>query len=510
MSAPPRWAVRMPAAVALLLGGLAAWGCASRAARTDAQPPVAASRPNLVFILADDLGYGELGSQGQTRIRTPHLDRLAAEGLRFTQAYSGSPVCAPSRAVLLTGLHTGHAAIRDNDELAERGDVWHDASLEGQRPLPADTITLGHRLQAAGYATAFIGKWGLGGPGSSGAPERMGFDRFFGYLCQRQAHNYYPTHLWRDGVRVPLDNPAFFAHQRLPAQADPDDPASYAAYAGAQYAPDLMLEEALDWIRDVGERPFCLVFASPLPHLALQLPQADLAPYAGAFDETPYDGRAGYLPHPRPHAAYAGMITRLDADVGRLLALLDELRLADDTLVMFSSDNGPSWVGGVDNEYFQSSGGLRGRKVQLFEGGIRVPLLARWPGVVAAGATSGHLAAFQDVLPTFCDLAGAQAPDETDGLSLSPLLLGHLDDQPEHESLYWEHARRQQALRWGDWKALRLAPGASLQLFDLATDPGETTDVAHAHPGVVAHMERLMQSSHSPSEHFELLTPADG
>ena len=479
-----------------------------------AQPAPAApaelpSQPNIIYVLADDLGYGELGCYGQERIATPRIDALAAEGMRFTRHYSGSPVCAPARCVLLTGLHTGHAAIRDNDELAARGDVWNDPSLEGQRPLPSDTVTLGHRLQAAGYATAFVGKWGLGGPGSEGAPEHMGFERFFGSLCQRQAHNYYPTHLWRDGVRVPLANEPFRAHQRLPADADPLDPASYAPYSGEQWAPDLMLDEALTFVREQRERPFCLVFASPIPHLALQVPADDLARYDGAFAETPYRGQAGYLPQRTPRAAYAAMITRLDHDVGRLVDLVDELGLTERTLIIFSSDNGPSWVGGVDREFFASSGGLNGRKAQLLEGGIRVPMLARWPGVVPAGSESAHISGFQDLLPTLCELAGASAPDPCDGLSLVPTLRGEASQQARHPYLYWEYRRREQALLLEDWKALRRAPGRALELYDLATDPGESSDVAAQHPELVARLEQLMAQAHSPSEHFELLPAED-
>lgn len=460
--------------------------------------------PNIVVIVADDLGYGELGSYGQQLIKTPRLDELAAEGMRLSQFYSGSPVCAPARCTLLTGLHTGHAAIRDNDEMAERGDVWNDPALEGQRPLPAGTVTLGHHLQAAGYATAFVGKWGLGWTASSGDPNAQGFDHFYGYICQREAHNYYPTHLWDDGTSVPLDNPAFSPHQRLPDDADPHDPASYAGFAGNDYAPDLMIEDALSFVREQGDEPFLLTFATPVPHLALQVPDDSLAPYASSFDDQPYKGGAGYLPHRQPRAAYAAMISRMDRDVGRLLDLLDELDLADNTLVLFTSDNGPSWVGGVDLEYFESSGGLRGRKAQLYEGGLRVPLLARWPGVIAPGSASDHVSAFWDVLPTVLDAAGSTTPTGLDGVSFLPTLRGASAEQLTHEALYWEHARRHQAVRMGDWKAVRHHPDKALELYDLAADPFEAHDIAARHPAIVARLQALMTELHTPSQHFPL------
>jgi arylsulfatase len=468
-------------------------------------PP--ADPPNLIYILADDLGYGELGSYGQAHIRTPHLDRLAEQGMRFTQHYSGSPVCAPSRCTLLTGMHTGHAEIRDNDEMSARGDVWNDPALEGQRPLSDGAVTLGELLQDAGYVTASVGKWGLGWVGSEGDPNRQGFDHFYGYICQRIAHNYYPTHLWRDGEKEVLDNELFSPHQRLPDDADPTLASSYDAYRGNDYAMDSLTEDALAFVRENRDRRFFLYLAYPVPHVALQVPDEDVREYAGAFEETPYRGDKGYLPHPTPRAAYAAMITRMDKDIGRLMAQLAELGLDDDTLVVFTSDNGPSWVGGVDREFFDSSGGLRGRKAQLYEGGIRVPMIARWPGHVPPGSVSGHVSAFWDVLPTFAELAGAPIPAGIDGLSMVPTLLGRPDEQPAHELLYWEHARSHQAVREGDWKALRKHPGGPIELYDLATDPAEQHDVAASHPGIVARLTALMHEARTPSEHFPLKSP---
>ena len=300
-------------------------------------------RPNIVFLMADDLGYGELGSYGQEKILTPSIDRLAQEGLRFTQHYSGSPVCASSRCTLLTGQHTGHAYIRDNDEMPERGDVWNDPTLEGQRPLADEVLTLAEMLQDEGYATAAIGKWGLGWTGSEGDPNAQGFDHFYGYICQRVAHNYYPTHLWRDGQREELQNEAFRAHQKFAATADASEIEAYNRYAGNDYAPDLMHADTLEWIREHQDEPFFLYRPFLIPHLALQVPDDSLVRYAGMFEDTPYLGDKGYLPHPYPRAAYAAMISRMDTQVGEILDLLDELGLAENTLVVFTSDNGPSW-----------------------------------------------------------------------------------------------------------------------------------------------------------------------
>jgi arylsulfatase len=463
-----------------------------------------ARRPNIIYILADDLGYAEVGCFGQKKIRTPNIDRLAAEGVRLTNHYSGSPVCAPSRCSLLTGLHTGHAYIRDNDEMASRGDVWHDLSLEGQRPLEAGTVTTATVLKQAGYATGLIGKWGLGGPGSTGEPNRMGFDHFYGYLCQRIAHNYYPSYLWRNRQKVPLENAYFYPHQTLPAGADPLDVKSYAAYAGKQYAPDLMAEEALAFIRKNRGRPFFLNLTFTIPHAALQVPEDSLAEYLGAFPETPYRGDKSYLPHRAPRAAYAAMITRLDGYIGRIMALLLELKLDGDTIVMFTSDNGPTFpTGGVDPAYFESAGGLRGLKRDVYEGGIRVPFVARWPGRIPGGRVSALPCAFWDMLPTLAELGGATTPGGLDGVSLVPTLEGRPDAQQKRLYLYWEFAGHQ-AVRLGDWKGVRLRTAEAMEVYDLATDPGEKTNVASAHPDVVARIDGIFRSGRTESKLFPL------
>lgn len=473
-----------------------------------ASAPVAATRqstapPNLVLIVADDLGLGDLGAYGQTHIATPNLDRLAAGGMRFTRHYSGNAVCAPSRCVLLTGRHPGHAWIRDNREVQP----------EGQPPLPAGTPTLARLLQAQGYATGAFGKWGLGAPGSEGDPLRQGFDRFFGYNCQRHAHNYYPTNLWDNDRRRPLNNPPFSPHQKLPATADPADPGSYRGYRGTDYAPDLIAAQALDFIRAHRDRPFFVYFPSTIPHLALQVPETAIAPYLGRWSETPYRGDRAYLPHPTPRAAYAAMVSRLDAHVGDLLRLVTDLGLEERTIFVFTSDNGPLYdgLGGTDDAFFNSAAGLRGRKGSLYEGGVRVPCLVRWPGRIPAGVTRDRVTGFEDWLPTLLELVGlpGASPAGADGISFAPTLLGQT--QEPRPWLYREFPGYggQQAVWAGEWKAIRTgltkatAP-PEFELYHLAQDPLEATNVATANPGVLARLERLAAEQHVPSTTFRL------
>ena len=482
--------------------GLGAAGLALPSFGDDARR--ATRKPNIIFVLADDLGCAELGCYGQRKIETPNLDRLASQGMRFTQHYSGSPVCAPSRCTLLTGKHTGHAYIRDNSETGG----WERGAPEGQLPLPAHTPTLGKLLQSAGYTTCAIGKWGLGGPDSTGHPNNQGFDHWYGYLCQRVAHNYYPTHLWRNREKVVLEGNEWFpAHQRL--KEAPANAGEYERYRGKQYAPDLMVSEALEFIRKHQSEPFFLCYATPVPHAAIQVPDDSLQHYLGRWDEKPYLGQQGYLPHPAPHAGYAAMITRMDEHIGRILALIGELGLEEDTLVMFSSDNGPTFNGGTDSQFFQSAGPLRGLKCDLYEGGIRVPLIARWPGRIQPGVTTEHVSAFWDILPTLAEVAGATPPTDIDGISLLPTLLGK-PEQREHEYLYWEYRSRGggQAVRMGRWKGLRLnmakKPNAPLQLYDLQADIGETRNVADEHADVTAKIRAIMETARTPSEQFPL------
>jgi len=469
-----------------------------------AEPRAADRPPNIVFILADDLGYGELGSYGQKKIRTPHLDALAREGTRFTRHYAGNPVCAPSRCVLMTGRHPGHAVVRDNREVQP----------EGQHPLPAGIPTVAGLLKAAGYRTGAFGKWGLGPPGSSGDPLQQGFDRFYGYNCQRVAHNHHPPHLWSDTTKVALNNPRFSAHQRLPAGADPNDPASYRGFTGADYAPDLIGEEAVKFIDANHKEPFFLYFPSTIPHLAIQVPEDSLAEYRGLFPETPYVGDKAYLPHPTPRAAYAAMITRMDRDVGRIVARVRELGLEEETIFIFTSDNGPTYngLGGSDSDFFESAPGLRGLKGSMHDGGIRVPLIVSWKGRIEAGRVSHHLCGFEDWLPTLLELAGAgdRIPADTDGTSFAPELLGKPQTPKPFVYREFPSYSGQQAVWMGKWKAIRrnlLAktnPNTTLktELHDLEADPGETRDLAAEQPGQLARMIQVMRENHTPSAVF--------
>ena len=440
-----------------------------------------ARRPNIVFIIADDLGYGDLGCYGQRKIKTPNLDRMAAAGMRFTNFYCGSPVCAPSRSVLMTSLHSGHGPIRDNKE----------TKPEGQQPIPANTVTLARLLKNAGYATGLIGKWGLGMFGTSGDPLQHGFDFFFGYNCQRHAHNFYPTYLYRQDKRFSLDG-------------------NTNGVTGKTYSHDLMEKEALDFIRGHQKEPFFLYLPFTIPHLALQIPEKDLEPYKGVFPEMPYDGKKGYQPHPTPRAAYAAMITRLDRSVGQIVDLIRELGLDDDTIFVFTSDNGAVYegVGGSDPVFFRSNGSLRGYKGSVHEGGIRIPCIVRWTGHFPAGKTSDHVAGFQDFLPTFMEVAGGKTPEKTDGISLLPTLVGK-GEQKTHPFLYWEFAAYggQQGVRMDRWKAVRedMTKGnMKVELYDLVADPAETTDVAARNPDVMARIERILAAEHVANPVFPL------
>jgi arylsulfatase A-like enzyme len=496
MTSERRWLVSVCAGCVLAVLG-ASFGLGAPADRP----------PNIVFLLADDLGYGDVGCFGQQKIKTPHLDRMAAEGMRLTQHYSGNAVCAPSRCVLMTGLHPGHAFIRNN----------RSVEPEGQYPIPAQTVTLAELLEARGYATGGFGKWGLGPPASQGDPLRQGFDRFFGFNCQGVAHNYYPTYLWSDARRVSLNNPEFSAHQPLGAGADPNDPASYRQFTGKDYAPDLIAEEARAFIRAHQDEPFFMYFPTTVPHLALQVPEDSLAEYRGAFPEKPYVGNRRYLPHREPRAAYAAMITRMDREMGRIVALVEELGLDERTIFVFSSDNGPLYdeLGGTDAEFFRSAGPLRGRKGSLYEGGIRVPCIVRWKGHVPGGTTSDRVSGFEDWLPTLLELAAlAEAiPAKIDGISMASTLLGR--QQPERPFLYREFPGYvgQQAVRMGNWKGIRsnLAPrdkrqkpDLTIALYNLADDVGESRDLAADYPQIVAQIAAIMRREHEPSSEFPL------
>jgi arylsulfatase A-like enzyme len=479
--------------------------CLARHEASAAEP----QRPNIVFLLCDDLGYGDVGCFGQKKIRTPNVDRLAAEGMRLTVHYCGNAVCAPSRCTLMTGKHPGHAFIRSNRQ--------YRPDSEGQWPVPADTVMLPKILKELGYATGAFGKWGLGAPDTTGEPLRQGIDRFFGYNCQGVAHNFYPTYLWDNAKRRELNNPSFAVNQKLPPDADPNAPGSYAGFAGKEYAPDLINEQARQFLRDHKDGPFFLYYPTTVPHLALQVPEDSLREYLGKFPEEPYVGGRGYLPHRTPRAAYAAMVTRLDREIGRLIDLVEELGLTERTIFVFTSDNGPLYdrAGGTDTDFFGSAGEFRGRKGSLYEGGIRVPCIVRWKGQIAPGTESSRVTGFEDWLPTLLELIGAKdhTPAGIDGISFVPMLFQK--PQEPRPFLYREIPEYggQQCVRAGDWKVVRqklnpspkakLEPGP-IELFNLADDPRETTDVAAAHPNVVARLANLLTNQHVKSEVFPM------
>lgn len=413
-----------------------------------AADPMSVRQPNIVFVLADDLARGDLGCYGQKLIRTPNLDRLASEGMRCTQAYSGTSVCAPSRASLMTGLHMGRCPIRSNRELQ---------GTEGQMPLPAGTVTVAGILRSAGYATACVGKWGMGRFDSDGSPLKVGFDRFYGYMCQRQAHSYFPSYVYDDDRRTDVPR--------------------------GTYVQDLFQREALAFVRKNHQRPFFLFYAATLPHTKLEID--DLGPYA----EMPWSPR---------QKTYAAMVSRLDRDVGQLLDVLRELGVDRDTLIIVAGDNGSSFAPDSDiGAHFDQAQGLRGSKRSMYEGGLRQACLVRWPAMVAAGRTEDQPWAFWDFLPTAAELARTTLPDgfRSDGMSLLPLLRG--ERLPERECFYWElhEGGFRQAVRFGDWKAVRNSARAAVELYDLATDAGEQRNIASEHPQVVATAEKLLASS---------------
>jgi arylsulfatase A len=459
--------------VILLLAAVAICAASlSSATQSTPSPP----GPNIVIIQADDLGYGDLSAYGQAQFQTPMIDRLAREGTRFTQYYAGSTVCAPSRTALMTGLHTGHAWIRGNDESA----------------LRAQDVTVAMSLRDAGYRTAVIGKWGLGRPGTEGQPDRKGFEYSFGFLDHRHAHRQFTDHLYRNGERVVTD-------------VDQD------------YVNDLFTKEAAAFIEKTDPRPFFLYLNYTVPHAELRVPEDSLAAMKGRFPETPFvnaaaDGRRtgpddvslGYRSQPTPRAAFAAMIMRMDRDLGRLVDLVRDRGLDRRTLIMFISDNGPHQEGGGDPVFFKSSGGLRGIKRDLYEGGIRVPMIARWPGTIPAGRVSSHVWAHWDLFPTLAELARAKVPAGLDGLSMTRALRGR--PQPTHDFFYWEFHERgfQQAVRMGPWKAVRLQKDAPLELYNLGADPGERQNVALANPAIVKKIDIYLATARTDNPRWPI------
>lgn len=444
-----------------------------------------AMRPNIVYVLADDAGLADFGAFGGRLIQTPSIDRLASEGMRFDRHYAGSTVCAPSRSVLMTGKHSGHTRIRGN----------------ARASLRAEDVTVAEVLQTQGYATALIGKWGLGDHASPGAPDRKGFDHFFGYLDQGRAHRYYPEFLWRNREKTEYPgNPEVRTH----------------------YSHDEMTREALAFIERSQDGPFFLYLAYTIPHAELDVPADSMAPYHDAFDpETPFtwwrhplDWSAyHYRGQQTPKAAYAGMISRLDRDIGRILDRLEALGLDERTIVMFASDNGRATEGGSAAAFFRGDLPLRGTKRDYYEGGIRTPFVIHWPGTVAPGSATDHLSAFQDILPTFAELAGAPLPDDIDGISLAPTLLGEPERQVAHGHLYWEwpgvagRFGAAQAIRMGRWKLLRRKRwlrSPSVELYDLDADPREERDISADQPELVVDLIARMDREHLPSAEFPL------
>ncbi|THU40860.1 arylsulfatase [Niastella caeni] len=449
-----------------------------------------AVRPNIIFILADDLGYGDLGCYGQQLIQTPNLDAMAKQGMRFTQFYAGTSVCAPSRSSLLTGQHTGHTPIRGNKGVEP----------EGQWPIPDSAITIAEVLKKGGYTTGDFGKWGLGPVASSGDPVKQGFDVFYGYNCQSKAHNYYPDHLWENDTRIDF------------AANTPGRPTDYAA--------ELIQQKALKFIEQQKTNPFFLYLSYTLPHAALQVPNDSLfEKYKKLFNEQPvpvepWNGK-GYAPQAYPRAAYAAMVSRLDAYVGQVLQKLKEYGIDKNTLVIFSSDNGPHKEGGNDPSYFNSNGSLRGIKRDLYEGGIREPMIAWWPGKVKAGSTSDYIGAFWDFLPTFAELAQQPQPNNIDGISIVPVLFSQ-KKAPEHPWLYWEFHEQggKQAVRMGKWKGIRLNaasdPNGPIELYDLQKDVSEKNNVADKNTYIVLSILRIMQQQHRESPDFPLFAKPSG
>ncbi len=431
--------------------------------------------PNIIYILLDDAGYGDFSCYGQRLFKTPNIDRLAKEGMKFTQHYSGSTVCAPTRCVLMTGVHTGHSFVRGNREVEP----------EGQSPMPADIVTIPRLLKSAGYMTGAFGKWGLGAPGSTSDPMEH-FDAFFGYNCQRLAHNYYPDHLWKNRERVELD--------------------------GKTHTSQPIADEALNFIRESKDNPFFAYVPITAPHAAMHAVAKFQAPYDKKFSE--YAEKIGKYSGPdvkNPIAAFAGMMAEVDFQVGQILDLVKELGIDENTLIMLTSDNGPHKEGGHNPDFFDSNGPWRGHKRDLSEGGIRTALLARWPGTIQAGSVTDHLSAHWDMLPTFCELAGSKIPANIDGNSIVPTLTSK-GAQKQHEYLYWEfyEGGGKKAVRFGDWKGIQLGigknPNAPIAIYRLTDDPGEQNDLSAIYPEIVEKVKGYFAESHTPSENWSFVS----
>ncbi len=443
-------------------------------------------KPNIIYILADDLGYGDLSFTGQLKFKTPNIDKLAAQGMFFNQHYSGSTVCAPSRSALMTGQHTGHTFIRGNKRMENMG----------QYPLEASALTVAEILKKAGYTTGSFGKWGLGSPDSEGDPNKQGFDEFYGYNSQTLAHNYYPYHLWHNQTKIVLEGNA--------------------GQKTETYAPNLIHEQALLFLEKNKDNPFFMYYPSVIPHAELFAPEEYMEKYRGELlPEKSYEGtdegerykNGGYGSQKEGHAAFAAMVHLLDKQVGEISAKVEEMGIAKNTLIIFTSDNGPHLEGGADPDYFDSNSKFKGYKRDLYEGGIRVPMIAYWPGKINPKSSSDHISAFWDFLPTVCDIVEVPTPKNIDGISFLPALVG--DNQNAHEYLYWEFHEKggRQGVRLGDWKGIRLNmhndPSAPIELYNLTQDIGEENNIAQDHPDLIEKIADIMENEHMPSEVFQ-------
>jgi len=474
--------------LALLVFTVISCGSKSSTEKSSSQEAVTSlKKPNIIYILADDLGYGDLSSYGQTMFKTPNIDKLVTEGLMFTQHYAGNTVCAPSRSALLTGQHTGHTPVRGNKEIMP----------EGQYPIPASTFTLAESLKKGGYVTGAFGKWGLGFPGSEGDPVYQGFDTFYGYNCQRLGHNYYPNHLWsnRDSIALTGNDNG----------------------QKGQYAPILIQAEAIKFLEKNKDTTFFMYVPTIIPHAELAAPEHIIEKYRGKYlpekkfkgtDDGPEFRLGKYESQDESHAAFVAMIEVMDTQVGEIMDKVKALGIEDNTIIVFASDNGPHEEGGADPKFFNSAGPLRGVKRDLYEGGIRVPMTIKWPNKIKAGTQTDLISAFWDVFPTFSEIAGVEVPEGLDGISFLPTLLDKPEDQVQHDYLYWEFHERggRQAIRKGDWKAVKYnvlkKPNAPMQLFDLSTDMGEKNNIAAQHPEIVAQMKALFLEARTPSDVF--------
>ncbi len=472
-----------------------------------------AKRPNVVFILADDLGWGEVGCFGQQKIPTPNLDQLAAEGMRLTRHYSGAPVCAPSRCVLMTGRHLGHAEIRGN----QQAKVKFPEFIEGQHPISDSAYTMAMAFHDAGYSTGAMGKWGLGPVGSTGDPNKKGFDLFFGYNCQAVAHSYYARHVWKNAEQIEINpKPISGHHKAVEGDVNIDE------FIGQMYAPKLMVAEAEKFIADHKSKPFFLYLPFIEPHVAMHPPKESVDRFPKEWDTEQYKGQCGYLPHPRPRAAYAAMISDLDSYVGRVMTALKAAGVDDNTLIVFSSDNGTTHegkkdthfhTGGADAKFFNSTAGLRGYKGSVYEGGLRVPTIVRWPGHVAAGSVSETPGYFADWFPTIAAAVGLKPPERPDGENLLPTLLGQ--QQPERRKpLIWVFPEYggQIAVRWGSMKVIRTGlktkkPGP-WEVYDLTADPSESNNLAASHQDLLQRTIDLLKTEVDENPIFPVPIPS--